>query len=82
MPDHMEFFLLGQLRRMAVVVDSAEEVYEYFEEEGIDIDGADEEEILDAESEFYNRRTAGEPLEKLRVLTGDNRYESRAFTSR
>ncbi|MCR5256507.1 MAG: glyoxalase [Acetatifactor sp.] len=37
---------------MAVVVDSAEEVYEYFEEEGIDIDGADEEEILDADEVF------------------------------
>ncbi|MBP5198500.1 MAG: glyoxalase [Lachnospiraceae bacterium] len=37
---------------MAVVVDSAEEVYEYFEEEGIDIDGANEEEILEADEVF------------------------------
>ena len=34
---------------MAVVVDSAEEVQEYFEEEGIDMDGADLEELLEAD---------------------------------
>lgn len=37
---------------MAVVVDSAEEVAEYFEEEGIDMEGADADEILDADEVF------------------------------
>lgn len=37
---------------MAVVVDSANEVYAYFEEEGIDMDGADEEQILEADEVF------------------------------
>lgn len=37
---------------MAVVVDSVQEVWEYFEEAGIDMDGADEEEILQAEEVF------------------------------
>ena len=37
---------------MAVVVDSVDEVWEYFEEEGIDIDGADKEEILEASEVF------------------------------
>ena len=37
---------------MAVVVDSVEEVIEYFEEEGIDMDGADGEEILEAAEVF------------------------------
>lgn len=37
---------------MAVVVDSVEEVMEYFEEEGIDVEGADEEEILTASEVF------------------------------
>lgn len=37
---------------MAVVVDSIEEVWEFFEEEGIDLDGASEEEILEAEEVF------------------------------
>ncbi len=37
---------------MAVVVDSVQEVWEYFEEAGIDMDGADEEEILHAEEVF------------------------------
>lgn len=37
---------------MAVVVDSIEEVMEFFEEEGIDIEGADEEEILEASEVF------------------------------
>ncbi len=37
---------------MAVVVNSAQEVIEYFEEEGIDIDGQDEEEILEASEVF------------------------------
>lgn len=37
---------------MAVVVDSVEEVMEYFEEEGIDMDGAGDEEILEAEEVF------------------------------
>lgn len=37
---------------MAVVVDSVREVWEYFEEEGVDMDGADENEILEAEEVF------------------------------
>lgn len=37
---------------MAVVVDSVEEVIEYFEEEGIDMDGADGEKILEASEVF------------------------------
>ena len=37
---------------MAVVVNSAKEVWEYFDEQGIDIEGADEEEILSAEEIF------------------------------
>lgn len=37
---------------MAVVVDSAEEVVEYFEEEVIDMEGADMEEILSAAEVF------------------------------
>ncbi len=37
---------------MAVVVDSVDEVWEYFEEEGIDIDGVDKEEILEASEVF------------------------------
>ncbi len=37
---------------MAVVVNSVREVWEYFEETGVDMDGADEEEILEAEEVF------------------------------
>ncbi len=37
---------------MAVVVDSLEEVIEFFEEEGIDMEGADEDEILEASEVF------------------------------
>lgn len=37
---------------MAVVVNSAKEVFDYFEEEGIDMDGAGENEILDAAEVF------------------------------
>lgn len=37
---------------MAVVVDSKEEVMMYFEEEGLDLEGADEEEILEADEVF------------------------------
>lgn len=37
---------------MAVVVDSVEEVMEYFDEEGIDVEGADEDEILTASEVF------------------------------
>lgn len=37
---------------MAVVVDSVDEVIEFFEEEGIDLDGADGEEILNASEVF------------------------------
>ena len=37
---------------MAVVVDSPEEVQEYFDEEGIDMDGADLEELLEDDEVF------------------------------
>ena len=37
---------------MAVVVDSVEEVIAYFEEEGIDIEGVMDDEILDADEVF------------------------------
>lgn len=37
---------------MAVVVDSAKEVWEFFEEEGMDTDEADEESILEADEVF------------------------------
>lgn len=36
----------------AVVVNSVDEVWEYFEEEGIDMDGAEGDEILDADEVF------------------------------
>lgn len=37
---------------MAVVVDSVQEVWEYFDEAGIDMEGADEDEILEADEVF------------------------------
>ena len=37
---------------MAVVVNSVSEIIEYFDEEGIDMEGADEDEILDADEVF------------------------------
>ncbi len=37
---------------MAVVVDSKQEVWDYFDEEGIDITGMDEDEILEADEVF------------------------------
>lgn len=37
---------------MAVVVDSAQEVLEYFEDQGVDLDGADESSILEASEVF------------------------------
>ncbi len=37
---------------MAVVVDSIEEVWEYFDEEGIDLDGLDKEAITEAPEVF------------------------------
>lgn len=37
---------------MAVVVDSVKEVWEYFDEAGVDMEGADEEEILQADEVF------------------------------
>lgn len=37
---------------MAVVAQSAKEVWDFFAEEGIDMEGADEEEILEAEEVF------------------------------
>ncbi len=37
---------------MAVVVNSPKEVWEYFDEQGVDLEGADEEEILSADEIF------------------------------
>lgn len=37
---------------MAVVVNSAKEVFEYFEEEGIDMEGMSQDELLEAEEVF------------------------------
>lgn len=37
---------------MAVVVNSAKEVWEFFEEEGVDMEGADEEGMLEANEVF------------------------------
>lgn len=37
---------------MAVVVNSPKEVWEFFDEEGMDMDGADESEILKADEVF------------------------------
>ena len=37
---------------MAIVVNSPKEVWEYFDEQGIDMEGADEEEILTADEIF------------------------------
>ena len=37
---------------MAVVVDSVAEVWEYFDESGVDMEGADEEAILEADEVF------------------------------
>lgn len=37
---------------MAVVVDSVQEVWDYFDAAGIDIENADEEEILEADEVF------------------------------
>ncbi|MGN0304600.1 MAG: glyoxalase [Lachnospiraceae bacterium] len=37
---------------MAVVVHSPKEVWEYFDEQGVDLEGADEEEILSADEIF------------------------------
>ncbi|MCD8039387.1 MAG: glyoxalase [Lachnospiraceae bacterium] len=37
---------------MAVVVDSVDEVWEYFDEEGIDLEGQDKEDILTASEVF------------------------------
>ena len=37
---------------MAVVVDSAHEVWEYFDEQGVDMEGADEDGILSADEVF------------------------------
>ncbi len=48
-PEEAENFLEECL---AVVVDSVREVWEFFEEEGMDMEGADEEEILEAAEVF------------------------------
>ena len=48
-PEEAEAFLEES---MAVVVDSVREVWEFFEEEGIDVEDADEESILEAVEVF------------------------------
>ena len=48
-PEEAEAFLEDC---MAVVVDSVREVWEFFEEEGIDTEEADEESILEADELF------------------------------
>ncbi|TCL55990.1 hypothetical protein EDD76_113128 [Kineothrix alysoides] len=48
-PEEAEAFLEDC---MAVVVNSVQEVWEYFDEEGVDMEGADEEEILSAQEVF------------------------------
>jgi len=48
-PEEAEAFLE---ECMAVVVNSVREVWEYFEEAGLDIEGADEEGILEADEVF------------------------------
>lgn len=48
-PEEAEAFLEDC---MAVVVDSIREVWEFFEEEGIDTEDADEESILEADEVF------------------------------
>lgn len=48
-PEEAEAFLEDC---MAVVVDSAREVWEFFEEEGIDTEDADEDSILEADEVF------------------------------
>lgn len=48
-PDEAEEFLEDC---MAVVVDSVEEVVQYFEEEGVDLEGASDDEVLAADEVF------------------------------
>lgn len=48
-PEEAEAFLEDS---MAVVVDSVREVWEFFDEEGVDIEDADEDSILEAEEVF------------------------------
>lgn len=48
-PEEAEAFLEDC---MAVVVDSVREVWEFFDEEGVDIEDADEDSILEAEEVF------------------------------
>lgn len=48
-PEEAEAFLEDC---MAVVVDSVREVWEFFDEEGVDLEGVDEESILESEEVF------------------------------
>ena len=47
--EEAEEFLLDS---MAVIVNSVKEVYEFFEETGIDMDGMDEDDVLEAAEVF------------------------------
>lgn len=48
-PEEAEAFLEDC---MAVVVDSVREVWEFFDEEGVDLEGVDEDRILESEEVF------------------------------
>lgn len=48
-PEEAEAFLEDY---MAVVVDSVREVWEFFDEEGVDLEGVDEDSILESEEVF------------------------------
>ena len=48
-PEEAEAFLEDC---MAVVVDSVREVWEFFDEEGVDLEGVDEDSILEADEVF------------------------------
>ena len=48
-PEEAEAFLEESL---AVVVNSIDEIWEFFEEEGLDVDGAQGDEILEADEVF------------------------------
>ena len=48
-PEEAEAFLEDC---MAVVVDSVREVWEFFDEEGVDLEGVDEDSILESEEVF------------------------------
>ena len=52
MTDFLHEVVENVLPSRVVVVDSVREVWEFFEEEGIDVEDADEESILEADEVF------------------------------